>query len=195
MVLECSDSTLSGIASVDAGRHELVVYIFLLEEVFQDGGTFIVKSLKLWAEACLDESSMDKFVCIQNAFGSAIAEWLGEQVIAVVVIDYHEVVVATTGWGYKSAGLVAVDLSGRFHHGSKECMGPSIDAGGVGIVGDIVVRINDGGRSLGGPLVFSSLVLVAFDCGAGLWWVFSQGRKSKAGEIGQTIVGEGCFKC
>jgi hypothetical protein len=195
MVLERSDATFGGVTSVDAGGDELVVHIFLLEEVFQDGGALIVKSLELGAEAGLDEPGMNKFVRIQNAFGSAVAEGLGKQVVAVVVVYYHEVVVATAGGGNKSAGLVAVDLSGGFHDGSKECMGSSIDTGGVGIFGDIVVRSNDSGRRSSGTLVLARLVLVAFDGGAGLGWVFAEGRKGKAGEIGQAIVGEGCFKC
>ena len=46
MVFEGADGTFSGISMVNAGRRELEVNVFLVEELFQGLGAFIVKALE-----------------------------------------------------------------------------------------------------------------------------------------------------
>jgi hypothetical protein len=48
VILERPYSTLSGIAAMCAGRYELVVDVFFLEERLECGRAFVVKSREFW---------------------------------------------------------------------------------------------------------------------------------------------------
>ena len=52
-------------------------------------------------------------------------------------------------------------------------------------------RSNVVGFSFGGALVLARLVHVAFDCGGGMWWIFSEERWAESGEMGDVALYEG----
>ena len=51
VVLECANGSFSRIPSVHVGWSQLVINIFVLHVLFEDGGCFIVKALEEGAQA------------------------------------------------------------------------------------------------------------------------------------------------
>jgi len=61
---------------------------------------------------------MPMFVCIEDGLSMTIFEQFDNYAIAVMIVDYEQVVVACDGWGNKAPSAVRVNLAGWFHHGS-----------------------------------------------------------------------------
>jgi hypothetical protein len=75
---------------------------------------------------------MDGLKAGENGGARAVFNGFGEDAVAVVIVDNDQVIVATSaGWGRKSAGLVAEDLSGWFEEGGVAKMG-AVVRGGTG---------------------------------------------------------------
>jgi hypothetical protein len=62
VILESSDGAFSRVAAMSIGRHELVVDVFVFEELFEHRRAFVVEALELWAEASLAEFGVQSFV-------------------------------------------------------------------------------------------------------------------------------------
>ena len=71
--------------------------------------------------ASTEEALVNMLEGRKNAFSGAIFEWLGKNVIAVVVIEHHDVVIAMGGRNDETASLIRVDLS-CFKEVGKACM-------------------------------------------------------------------------
>jgi len=84
-----------------------------------------------------------------------------------VVIQDHDVVVASAGGDWELAGLVHVDLPQRLHNGSKASVGPIPIRYWIRIaVGELILSIG----VLGGLLILPILVHVALVHGHGHRW-------------------------
>ena len=54
---------------------------------------------------------MKSLVGFQDGLGLPILEWLHKNVVAVEVVQYHHVVVASAGWDNKASSLVRMNLA------------------------------------------------------------------------------------
>ena len=126
VVFEGLDGAFCRIAAMDVGRGELVVNVFSLEVLFQGIGTLIVKSLEAGTAAGTDESVVELGVASLNDLSFATGKGLNSNVVAVVVIEDEQVVVAFAGGQREAASEITIAAtSGRaVKHGSKEEMGP-----------------------------------------------------------------------
>jgi phage baseplate assembly protein gpV len=110
--------------------------------------------------------------CISFDDGGALSVFhrLGKNVVAIIVVQDHQIVVAGTRRRDEAASLVSIDLSSRL------CNGPVTfeSFGGVGRWSEIVCAVDrvisvwlDMGALLSGSLVFAGLVQVALGHGNG----------------------------
>jgi len=81
-------------------------------------GCLIVEMLDFGAQSCGTDPCMPAFVGVEDGHGAEIFEWFSDYAIAVVIIEYDQVVVACAGWGDKPPSAVRVNLASWFHHGS-----------------------------------------------------------------------------
>ena len=58
VILERANGSFGSVAAMNARRDELVVNFLVDDELFKDGGTFVVKSLEIWAQAGRDETAV-----------------------------------------------------------------------------------------------------------------------------------------
>jgi hypothetical protein len=72
---------------------------------------------------------MDGLKSGKNGGARAVFNGFGEDAVAVVIVDNDQVIVASAGWGRKSACLVAEDLSRGFEEGGIAKMGAVIRGG------------------------------------------------------------------
>jgi len=112
MIFERADGAFGGIAAVEVRGDQLVVDLVFLEELLEGGGSLIVESLELGAEAAGGEESVDAFVS-RSMFGAcAVFHGLGEDGVAVVVVYDEEVGVSGVGGTEEAAGLIGMELAG-----------------------------------------------------------------------------------
>jgi hypothetical protein len=98
---------------------------------------------------------------------------LTDNAVAVIIIHYHQVIVAI-GWRcYEFAGLIGVDLSGWFVKRSITVRGFLI-AGVAGWEVIVIVCSNLQWFGFVSMLVFSSLVEVPLGYGDQSWWMFPE---------------------
>lgn len=112
MVLECANGSFSRIPSVHVGWNQLVINIFVLHVLFEDGGCFIVKALEKGAQASSTQPLVALLVGCKDVSGRPSLHGDRHDEIAVIVVDDHDVVVASAGGDDESASLVGVDLAG-----------------------------------------------------------------------------------
>jgi len=110
--------------------------------------------------------------------------------VAVIIVEDEHLCIPGARWDDESAGLACEDFSHGCVFGAccKALVGavilwvgcrPVVVVGGawycflVRITCVLCVIIFEGYCWFGGPLVFSTLVKVAFDGGDGLWWVIA----------------------
>ncbi len=117
---------------MDVWWHELERYLFVVEELFEYFGCFIVQALKFGSEAFGDKFLVQLFVAAEELLGGAVAERLCQDGVAIVVVEDHDIVVACAGLDGDAAGLVGVNLSG----GCWDVDDASVDAVGLGAVVD-----------------------------------------------------------
>ena len=67
--------------------------------------------MELGAEAATLEKAKDCFIGVFNGGLFAIGDWFSMDGVAVIIVEDKDVVVATGGWNYKTAGLVGADLA------------------------------------------------------------------------------------
>jgi hypothetical protein len=153
--------------------------------------------LEAWAQASRDESLVEFFVSFEEAFGCSIFESLYKDVVAVIIVQDHNIVVASAADGNKLPGLIGVNLTGGIKCGDVALVGFGLFAGwkriGMGFIGWIVtwgIR-GDGMGSFGRTLVFTRLVKMAFDHGDRGWWVRFEGFGGEAWESGDKALAKG----
>ena len=109
MVLESSDGAFSGIAPVDTRRDQLVININVSHVSLEYIRALVVQSLETRAETGLDKIADTPLVGLENGRGMSGRDWFGINDVAVVVVEDKEVVVAETGRGGETSGLIGVD--------------------------------------------------------------------------------------
>jgi hypothetical protein len=195
VILERADGAFRGIATMDARRNKLEVDGFFDKKFFQCDGALVVESLELGTEAGGGEGGMELLVAGEDDGAGAVPEGLGEDGVAVVVVEDKQIIVAVAGGRYEATGLISVDLACGFHDGCVADVATLIGgiAGGKDIVGEGRWLGIGSGRwrrrgtwvFSGGTLVFPGLVHVAFNHSGGLRRVFSKEGRGEAGEIGE----------
>ncbi len=83
--------------------------------------------MELGAEAATLEKAKDCFIGVFDGGLFAIGDWFSMDGVAVIVIEDEDVVVATGGWNYKTAGLVGAYLASDGLAVSVNAMGAVIN--------------------------------------------------------------------
>lgn len=135
----------------------------------------------------------------------AAGHWLSKDVVAVVIVDDDQVVVAATGWNGKFASLIGRDLTGDGLYSVVTEMRPLVGVVGVreGIVihEDVCVGFawyRSRGRygswsclQLGRLDVLAYVSLVALDGGGLKRWVVAESARSQTGKTVNVAFVEG----
>jgi hypothetical protein len=128
----------------------------------------------------------------------SVFHWLGKNVVALIVVQDHQIVVAGTGRRDESSSLVSKDLSSGLCDGAVTFE----SFGGVGrcseIVGagDRVISVwLDMGALSSGLLVFAGLVQVAFGHGNGCRRKFPKGLSIQSREVGEIAIIHCLLQC
>ena len=153
--------------------------------------------MEFGSQPSLEEAFVQRFEGIEDAFSGTVSEGLGHDVVAIVVVQDHDVVVPFGGRSDEASGLVRKDLSrGGFglKNFDKACMGA------VGYLvwkrfirnGSRIVGIWwDKGRSFGRSKVLLDLIEVALGRGNGLRGVAMERLGAKARKSGHVATPEG----
>ena len=107
VVFPDADGSLGGICAMHMRRDELIIHSFGFHELLEACWTFVVKLLEKWAEAACGKFGVQLGVGSHKFVFTAGFEGLGQNVIAVVVVDDHDVLVAFAGGDRETARLVA----------------------------------------------------------------------------------------
>lgn len=119
MIFKRANGTFGGVAAVDGWWRKLEVYIFGGKEVLEKAGGFIVQTLEPRTQSGFAESGVKSLKGGKNSGCLTVFERLYEDGVAVVVVEYHDIVIAGAGWAQELAGLVGVDLSQGLHERCK----------------------------------------------------------------------------
>lgn len=111
VIFECLDAAFSSVSTVHACRSELKVDVLLCEETFESAGAFVVEHLEAGTETSVCEKHVEFFVGSENFRASAVSESASEDGIAVVVVEYDEVLCSFGGEKRESSSLVGVDFA------------------------------------------------------------------------------------
>ena len=90
-----------------------------MEEVFQNLGAFIIKSDQFGAEATSCEECMGSLMGCKDGAGLPVGNGFGMDVVAVVAVEYKDIVVALARGEWEAACLVGKSLSSGFNGGSE----------------------------------------------------------------------------
>ena len=112
MVFECSDGAFGGIAPVNVGRYELELYVVAVEVRFEALGCFVVHKVQLWLEAPGFEILMYGLEFGFEFAASARLERPDQDCIAVIIVEYHEILVSFRGHDWEFSGLVGIRFRG-----------------------------------------------------------------------------------
>ena len=100
---------------VEMRRDQLKVFVGFGHEFLEPGGAFIVEDVKGRLEAAQAEVFVKGGVAAHNFCFTAIFHGIGEYGVGVILVEYHEVLVAFAGCGGETTGLVSGDFSAYFH--------------------------------------------------------------------------------
>jgi hypothetical protein len=131
--------------------------------------------------------------CISFDDGGALSvfHWLGKNVVAIIVVQDYQIVVAGTRWQDEAASLASIDLSSGLCDGAvtfERFGGAGRWSEIVGAVDRVVsVWLNMGTLS-SGALFFVGLVQVAFGHGNGCRWKFPKGLSIQSWEVGEISI-------
>ena len=87
MVFERPDGAFGGIAMMDTGRGKLKVDVLVAEELFERLGALVVQALELGTMAGGAEAGVENFESRQDGGAGAGLDGLGENAVAVVVVQ------------------------------------------------------------------------------------------------------------
>ena len=76
--------------------HELKFNFLVLDVLFEGAGSFVIKSLESQFEAPCFKVLVKGSICLQHFSVGAVAHWLCQDGIAVIVIQHHHIFVALT---------------------------------------------------------------------------------------------------
>lgn len=104
MIFEGADGSFSCVAAMQVGWCQLEVNIICMEELAEEGGSFIIQSLELWFEATGNEKGVYFLEGSDDGLCGSILDGLSKDGIAIVVINNKKIVVATGGGNEKFSG-------------------------------------------------------------------------------------------
>ena len=176
VVLESLDGSLGSIPAVDVGRGELVGNVFRLEVGFEDCGALVVQGLKAWATAGADECVVEFGIAGLDDFGFATGKGLNSNVVAVIVVEKEQVVVAFAGGEREAASEISIAATGgrAIKHSSKK------EVGALALIKswgkEIKLRKKGKGEMFrfGGLDILADLFDVGFGSGNGIRGVFAE---------------------
>jgi hypothetical protein len=112
MILPGLDGSFGRVATMmDVRRDALEIDLVFLEGVLEVFRTFVVKNMKIWGVAVELESCVQCSPSFGEFAGLPSLEWLGEDRIAIIMIENHYVVVSSRRLDRKLASLVGVRLA------------------------------------------------------------------------------------
>ena len=95
VVLEDLDGALSRVCSLQVGGYKLRCDSLAAHIILEASWTFVVKHLELGAQAPIGELGMEDGVCSDEICFTSRFYWLGDDCVAVMVVEYQYVVSAT----------------------------------------------------------------------------------------------------
>ena len=113
--LEGSDGFFGIVGVVVMRRYQLKVFVGFGHEFLEPGGAFIVKDVEGRLEAAQAEIFVKGGVAAHDFCSATILHGLGEYNVGVVLMEYHELLVAFARCGGGTTGLVSEDFSAYFH--------------------------------------------------------------------------------
>ena len=96
--------------------HTLEVYFIFAESLLESIGTFVVQDVEFGGKAIGLELGVEAGPGVCELTGLSCLEWLGEDGVAVMIVEDHDVVVATRRLDGKLPGLIGVgfpEVGGR----------------------------------------------------------------------------------
>ena len=121
------------------------------------------------------------FVCVDDATGRTVFEWLGKDLVVIVVAQYHEIFVATARGCNKLVGLIGTGLPGWF----KVCRVATVCAFGNQFRVNVVIFCCNGVQYFGTVLVFVALIHMSFCCGCSDRWALGECCSCKSRKSGE----------
>ena len=123
VVLECMDGALMRVCLVQVGGYKLKCDSLTAHIILEARWTFNVKHLELEPKAPIGELGVEDGLGSDELCFTLRFYQLGDDCIAVMVIEDHEVLAAATGGDGETASLVRVDFSSQFDCLEKYLMG------------------------------------------------------------------------
>ena len=130
MFLEGFYGFLGMVGAVAMWRDQLKVFVGFGHEFLEPGRAFNFKDAEGLLEATRAEIFVKGGVAAHDFCFAAIFHGLSEHGVGVILVDYHEVLVAFAGGGGETTGLVSGDFSAYFHGFHEDPIG--LDAQLVG---------------------------------------------------------------
>ena len=121
--LEGADGFLCKVGLVEMRRDQLKVFVGFGHEFLEPGGEFIVEDVEGRLEAAQAEVLVKGGVAVHDFYFATIFHGLGEYGVGVILVEYHEVLVAFAGCGGETTGLVIGDFSAYFHRFHEDPIG------------------------------------------------------------------------
>ena len=123
MVLEGLYGALGRVCSVQVGGYKLKRNSLAAHIILEAGWTFIVDHLELRAKSLISDLGVEDGVGSDDFYFTSRFDRLGDDCVAVMVIDYHKVISAATGGDGETASLVHGDFTSQFDCLDKKLMG------------------------------------------------------------------------
>ena len=113
--LEGADGFFGMVGAVAMRRDQFKVFVSFGHGFLKNGGAFIFEDVEGRLEATRAEIFMKGGVAAHDFCFAAIFHGLGEYGVGVILVEYHEVLVAFDGCGGETTGLINGDFSAYFH--------------------------------------------------------------------------------
>ena len=107
VVLEGLDGALSRVFLVQVGGYNLKYDSLTANIILEASWTFVVKYLELGAKTLIGEIGMEDGVGSYELCFTSRFYWLGDDCVAVMVVEDHEVLAAATGGEGEVSSLVS----------------------------------------------------------------------------------------
>ena len=130
VLLEGADVFLGMVDVVAMLRDKLEGFVGCGHEFLEAGGAFIVKDVQVRIEAAQTEVFVEGGVAAHEFCFATIFHGIGEYGVGIILVEYHDVLVAFAGFGGETTGLVSGNFSTYFHRFHEDPIG--LDARLVG---------------------------------------------------------------
>ena len=122
-VLDSLQDNIKREKAVAMRRDQFKIFVEFSHELLELGGAFIVEDVEGRLEAAREEISVQGCEAAHNFCFATILHRLGEYGVGVVLVEYHEVLVAFSGGGGETTGLVSGDFSTYFQRFHEDPIG------------------------------------------------------------------------